>query len=109
MRPNANIARGMIGKDRQKTIKGAKMKYSFAGRVRDSHGYIDFDINTDNPNEYWVLSYDREARCWYANQRVAGDDEGPFEEGRTATNQEVSDMLATMPINELPASALLGG
>ena len=85
------------------------MKFTFAGCVHDSHGYIDFDINTDNPNEYWVLSYDREARCWYANQRVAGDDEGPFEEGRYATQHEIAKMLETMPVNQLPASALLGG
>lgn len=85
------------------------MKYSFAGRIQNWADYIDFDINTDNPNEYWVLSYDYYGHYWYATQHISETDDGPFEEGRHATNQEVSDMLATMPINELPASALLGG
>lgn len=80
-------------------------KFSFAGRVHDSHGYVDFDINTDTPTEYWVLSYDRETREWYANQKVAVDEHAPFEEGETATPQEVSQMLETMPVNALPVEA----
>ena len=77
-------------------------QFKFAGCVHDSHGYVDCDINTDNPNEYWVLSYDRETRHWYALQRIADDDEGPFDDGETATPQEVAQMLAAMPVNQLP-------
>lgn len=84
-------------------------QYKFAGRVQDWADYVDFDINTDNPNEYWVLSYNHASCHWYATQHISETDDGPFEEGRNATQQEIAQMLATMPVNQLPASALLGG
>jgi hypothetical protein len=83
-------------------------QYRFAGRVQVWEEYVDFDINTDNPNEYWVLSYDNALCCWYATQHISETDDGPFEEGGTASPQEIAQMLATMPVNLLPARALLG-
>ena len=83
--------------------------FYFAGLANKFAEYTDFDIYTDNSNEYWVLSYDEDMHHWYAIQRIAEDDEAPFDEGRAATRIEISQMLATMPINKLPANALLGG
>ena len=91
-----------------RTTKWVNMFY-FAGLANKFAEYTDFDINTDNPNEYWVLSYDEDRHHWYAIQRIAKDDEAPFDEGRAATRIEISQMLATMPVNQLPANALLGG
>jgi len=85
------------------------MKFYFAGRSNTFESYVDFDINTDNPNQYYVLTYDGENNYWYAMKRVCPIDFGDFEDGGEATRAEVAAMLATMPVNELPASALLGG
>lgn len=69
--------------------------------------YTDFDIFTDEPKTVWRLSYDDETNHWYAVKQT--ETEEGYKDIRNATRQEIAQMLATMPVNQLPASALLGG
>lgn len=80
-------------------------KFRFGGCTHEWQDYIDFDILTNDPNEYWVLTYATDSRSWYAIQKIAEDDDAMFDAGREATREEVSQMLATMPIEELPVEA----
>lgn len=78
-------------------------KFSFGGIRNTNNWYRDYDINTDNPNVYYSLTYDRDLRGWYAIRREAENDEDPFEDNEILlTKEELAAMLETMPVEALP-------
>jgi len=84
-------------------------KYRFAGLSNRFDNYHDYDFNTDNPNEYWVLTYVEGKRRWYAMSHISDDNQSMFEEGREGTREEIAKLLEAMPVNALPAEAYLYG
>lgn len=83
-------------------------KFSFGGIRNTNAGYRDYDINTDNPNIYYSLTYARDLRDWYAIRREAENDEDPFEDYEILlTKEELAAMLAVMPVNALPVEAFI--
>lgn len=82
-------------------------RFSYGGISNDYAPYRDFEFNTDDPNEYWVMTYDAERAWFYAHQRKAEDLDGWFETERAATPQEVAELLSVLPVNQLPPKAFL--
>ena len=69
--------------------------------------YIDYDIDTDDPLEYWRLTYVIDAKKWYGVCSRAKFNGDAFEEQREATPEEVSKMLESMPVNQLPVEVFI--
>jgi len=82
-------------------------RYSFAGRAGEYPPFVDYDINTDNPNLYYVLTYITNRRYWYALKREAINDEGMFDDGGLASKEEIAKMLETMPVSALPVEVFI--
>jgi len=82
-------------------------KYYFAGRAGEYPPFVDYDINTDNPNVYYVLTFSQNGNRWYALKREAPDEEGEFENKELASKQEIAKMLETMPVSALPVEVFI--
>ena len=80
-------------------------KFYYGGRVHAWREYTDYEIKTESSKEYWRLSHDSDGNYWYAMQLISENEHAPFEDGRMADDWEVSEMLATVPVEKLPASA----
>jgi len=81
--------------------------YYFAGRAQEYAPFIDYDIITDDPNVYYVLTYRTDIKYWYALRREARDDDSPFDDAGEALREDVLKMLETMPVSALPAEIFI--
>jgi len=86
-------------------------KFYFGGQSRRSNStefYVDYDINTNDFNHYYVLSFDREKRWWYAFERVANNGDAWFDtEEIDLTKEQLAAMLETMPVSALPVEVFI--
>ena len=76
-------------------------KFKFYGVKQDYHPYKDYEFSTNNPNEYWVLTHNRENDSYSAVKCVAEDDEALFDVERQATPTEIKQLLDLIPQEKL--------
>jgi hypothetical protein len=80
----------------------------FGGCRNANEFYVDYDVNTKDFNRYYVLSFDREKRWWYAFERVAKSDDAWFDtEEINLTKEQLAAMLEVMPVSALPVEVFI--
>ena len=79
------------------------MIYKFIeSRGRTHDDLYEYEFQTSNPNEYWLLAYCTTIKSWFAELYENYNGEPPFDLSRDATNEEVVCLLESMPVNALP-------
>lgn len=74
-------------------------------RGRTHNDLYDYEFQTDNPSEYWLLSYCTTVKDWFGSLYEDYEGSREFDFSRDATTEEVMRLLEAMPITALPVEA----
>lgn len=75
-------------------------------REREHRDLYDYEFHTDNPHEYWLLSYCTTSQKWFADLYEAIYKDGMFD-SLESDNNKVPELLEAMPIEALPVEVFI--
>lgn len=79
-----------------------------SGRDRDDRThYYNYEFHSDNPNEYWLLTYCRTRKKWFADLYEDLNGTREFDQSRWAEPYEITRLLEALPVTALPVDVFI--
>jgi hypothetical protein len=75
-------------------------------RERDYYEPYDYEFHTNNPYEYWILSYCPDRKKWFAELYEDIYKDGVFDVWESFPHK-IPELLEALPISALPVGAFI--